>query len=173
LLWLLAAFFAACYSDSAAPDLSSFLKDGRAAVFVFLAPDCPLSQNYTLTLNRLHTEFQDDGIAFYGVVAGEFEKNEIDGFTETYNVNFPVLQDHNFELVDSLGATKTPEAFVVKLDGKTLYKGAIDDWAVELGRHRRIVTRHYLSDVLNHVLNGHEILFSETPAVGCFIERKD
>jgi hypothetical protein len=155
------------------PDLSSFLKDHKAAVFVFLAPDCPLSQNYTLTLNELHSQFQAGGVGFYGVIAGDsFQKNDIDAFVEKYNVKFPMVQDRNFALTDFFGAMKTPEAFVVTQAGVTLYKGAIDNWAVELGQHRQTITQHYLQDVVASFLEGRQIPFHETDAIGCFIERK-
>jgi hypothetical protein len=45
--------------------------DKKAAIFVFLAPDCPLSQNYTLTLNNLAKDFEPKGIGFYGVFSGD------------------------------------------------------------------------------------------------------
>jgi peroxiredoxin len=172
LVCLLAWSLAACQPSAAKPDLSSFLQNKKAAVLVFLAPDCPLSQNYTLTLNQLHAEFQGGGIEIYGLVPGaSFKKGEIDEFTKKYNVAFPVSSDRDLELADFFGATKTPEAFVVTPDGKTLYKGAIDNWAVNLGEHRRIITEHYLRNVLDNVREGRAIPYSETTAIGCFIER--
>ena len=172
LICVVASALAAC-RGATKPDLSLFLKDNKAAVFVFLAPDCPLSQNYTLTLNRLHSEFERKRIGFFGIVAGDgFQKNDIEAFVKQYNVRFPVLPDRNFDLADSFGATKTPEAFVVAPDGKTLYKGAIDNWAVESGQHRSVITDHYLRDVLDNFLKGHRIPYPETTVIGCFIERK-
>ena len=141
-------------------------------MFIFLGPDCPLSQNYTLTLNELDAEFRGRGIRFYGLVPGNaYQKSSVDAFIQEYHITFPVLTDRNFKLADFFGAMKTPEAFVVTADGKTLYKGAIDNWAAELGQHRRVVTAHYLRDILANLVNGHDIRYSETPAVGCFIER--
>ena len=58
LICLLASTLAGCHATVTKPDLSSFLNGHKAVVFVFLAPDCPLSQNYTLTLNELNSSFQ-------------------------------------------------------------------------------------------------------------------
>jgi len=54
---------AAC--TAASSPVASFLQDKKAAVFVFLAPDCPLSQSYTLTLNNLAEDFEPKRVGFY------------------------------------------------------------------------------------------------------------
>ena len=67
---------------------------------------------------------------------------------------------------------KTPEVFAVDSQGKTFYKGAIDNWAPELGQHRAVITEHYLQDALNGLLQHKDLRIKQTEAVGCFIERK-
>lgn len=169
----LACAFAGCRAPAAKPDLSGYLENRKAAVFVFLAPDCPLSQRYTLTLNELHAEFRDDGIGFYGLVAGnDFYQSEIDRFSNEYKLAFPVRQDPDFALADLWGASKTPEAFFVSASGETLYKGAIDNWYEGLGAPRTVITEHYLKDALDNFLLGKDLRHKETAAAGCFIERK-
>jgi hypothetical protein len=61
---------------------------------------------------------------------------------------------------------------VVDSHGKTLYRGAIDNWAVDLGQSRPVITENYLSDVLHSIAQGRDVPVRETKAVGCFIERK-
>jgi hypothetical protein len=149
--------------------ISDYLKDKPAAVFVFLAPDCPLSQNYTLTLNNLRTQFQASGMESYAV----FESDAgVDDFVSTYKLTLPVIRDRDFRLADFFGAMKTPEVFAVDSAGKLFYKGAIDNWAPELGQHRTVITEHYLLDALNAFLQHKDIPVKETKAVGCFIERR-
>src|SRR4029453_2160836 len=99
------ALLAGCNAGAAKPDLSSYLQNGKAAVFIFLAPDCPLSQNYTRTLNELNSDFERHSIRFYSLVAGDsFQQNSIEGFVKEYKVTFPLLRDRTFELADFLGA---------------------------------------------------------------------
>jgi hypothetical protein len=144
----------------------------KGAVFVFLAADCPLSQNYTLTLNRLQAQFQPKGVSFYGVFSGHSsEKKAVDEFVKTYKSNFQVVPDPDFTLADFFGATKTPEAFAVDPKASTFYKGAIDNWAPQLGQHRTVVTEHYLLDALNSLLEGSAVQIRQTEAIGCSIER--
>jgi thiol-disulfide isomerase/thioredoxin len=153
--------------------ITPFLQGKRAAAFIFLSPDCPLSQNYTLTLNNLHKEFVAGGIEFYGVFSGEgASKAGMDDFVATYRVSFPVTLDAESKIADFFGAMKTPEAFLTDAKGQIIYKGAIDNFAPELGQHRTVVTENYLLDALTSVRENKPIKVTQTQAVGCFIERK-
>ena len=148
--------------------IADFLKNKQAAVFVFLAPDCPLSQNYTRTLNELRTQFQPQRVEFYAVFAADAA---VDDFVSHYKITFPVVLDRDFKLADFFGATKTPEVFAVDSNGRGIYKGAIDNWAPELGQHRTVITEHYLLDALNSFVQHEAVRIKQTNAVGCFIER--
>lgn len=140
---------------------------------MFLAPDCPLSRRYTLTLDGLRAQFEADGVRFYGLIAGYyFERKEVEDFVNQYRLNFTVLLDRNMELANLFGATRTPEVFVVDSHGNTLYRGAIDNWAVDFGQYRKVITENYLLDVLETIAQGRDVPVKETKAVGCFIERK-
>jgi thiol-disulfide isomerase/thioredoxin len=147
------------------------LKSNKASVFVFLAPDCPQSQSYTLTLNELDETFRNGRVGFYGVVTGKYGRNEIDGFNSQYQIHFPVLLDPAATLARFFDATVTPEAFVVSPIGKPVYRGAIDNGTPELGQHRTVITEHYLLDALNSFITNGNVPVSNTKPVGCFIER--
>jgi thiol-disulfide isomerase/thioredoxin len=152
------------------PDpIPKLLKNKPGAVFVFLSPDCPLSQNYSPTLNQVRSQFQPNGIEFYAVFAG---KPVVDDFIATYKITFPVLMDSDFRLADFFGATKTPEVFVLDPHGNFIYKGAIDNRAPELGQQRTVITEHYLLDALNSIVQHQTLRLKQTPSVGCFIERR-
>src|SRR5215469_5427890 len=145
---------AACRKPADNP-VAGLLQNKKAAVFVFLAPDCPLSQNYTLTLNNLDKQFETRQIGFYGVFSGDtISKSAMDEFVATYHLSFPVTLDPQAKIADYFGATNTPEAFLTDSSGRTVYKGAIDNWAPELGQHRTVITQHYLLDALESVQAG-------------------
>jgi thiol-disulfide isomerase/thioredoxin len=170
-LYLVLMMSQACTSRSPNP-VTPFLEGKKAAVFVFLATDCPLSQSYTLTLNELSKEYEGSGVRFVGVFSGsEPQKGAVDDFVKTYNLKFQTIKDPDFKLADFLHASKTPEAFLVNSTSQAIYKGAIDDWAPELGLHRTVVTKHYLKDALDSMLSDKPVVIKETQAVGCFIER--
>src|SRR5437870_1959978 len=77
----------------------------------------------------------------------------------------------HFRLTDFLGAGTTPEAVVVDGSGHTVYSGAIDNRAADLGQRRIVITEHYLADALDSVVKGQPVKVKKTNAVGCFIER--
>jgi hypothetical protein len=60
--------------------------------------------------------------------------------------------------------------FLVNSEGQTIYQGAIDNWAPELGQHRTVITEHYLLDSLNGFVRIGRVSVSTTKPVGCFIE---
>ena len=64
----------------------------------------------------------------------------------------------------------TPEVFLTNPEGKTIYQGAIDNRAPELGQHRTVVTEHYLQDALNTFIRTGKVSIRTTKPVGCFIE---
>ena len=90
---------------------------------------------------------------------------------QAYHVGFPELPDADLRLADFLGAGTTPEAVIVDVYGRTVYSGAVDNRATELGQRRFVVTEHYLADVLDSLLKGRTVRVKRTQAVGCFIER--
>jgi peroxiredoxin len=152
-------------------DLSA-ARDNEASVFAFLAPDCPLSQNYTLTLRELADEFAPDGVRVYGVISGGwFDQAEVDEFVRTYALTFPILLDDDFVLADTFDAIVTPEVFTIDGSGRVLYRGAIDNWAGELGQHRTVITEHYLRDALGLIVSGERPEIRATQAIGCYLER--
>lgn len=177
---------AACGADETSPLLSaeldgigvpaidfSEIESNQASVVVFIAPDCPLTINHTLTLNTTAGEFKDSGIEFYGVVAGNwYSDDEIQTFQETYRLQFPIAVDREYRVTDYFGARVTPEVFVVDSGGELLYAGAIDNWVGELGQHRTVTTEHYLRDALEDIAGGSAVEVEAVQAAGCFIERE-
>ena len=96
----------------------------------------------------------------------------MDDFVATYHMGFPVMLDADSKIADFFRATTTPEAFLTDPQGQVLYRGAIDNWAPELGVHRTVITQHYLYDALESVLANRPVQVKKTEPVGCFIERK-
>lgn len=158
-----------CYAQNT--DFEKF--QNQKSVLVFLSPDCPISQKYTLTLKNLHKEFEEKRIHFYAVFAGNYyTDSEIEKFKNKYQLAFNIIRDRNFELVKKTGATITPEVFLLDENLQIVYSGAIDNWYVSLSKKRSVITEHYLKEALTQWLEEREILVKKTEAVGCIIEMK-
>lgn len=80
------------------------------------------------------------------------------------------LYDTEYQLRDYCKATTTPETYLMDANGKIYYSGAIDNWAITLGKQRQVISGHYLVNAINSTLKGEDVELSKTRAVGCIIE---
>ena len=69
-----------------------------------------------------------------------------------------------------LGATKTPQAFVINAAGTTVYRGRINNLFADYGTRRQTVTQHDLRNALDAVLAGKPVSQAVTDAIGCHIQ---
>jgi peroxiredoxin len=144
---------------------------GELMVFVFLSPECPISQQCTITIKTLVTVYGSHGVVFYGVVPGTmYSPEELKDFEKEYGLTFPLLADVDYKLTNALHASITPEVFVVSKDYVIEYSGAIDNAWLALGKRNAHTTAQYLSDALASLSAGEPLVVSSTRAVGCLIE---
>ncbi|MEL7341656.1 MAG: redoxin domain-containing protein [Bacteroidota bacterium] len=143
----------------------------QVSVFFFLAPECPLCENYALTIKNLREQFDPQQVSFYGIFAGEtYTAEEIVQYMARFRLPVKALRDPEYQLTEHFGASVTPEVFVVAPSGNVLYRGKIDNWIASLGKKRPVATRFYLRDAIDASLRGESIAVSKTEAVGCLIE---
>lgn len=157
-------------------DHKAFMLDtmngSRGSLYVFLAPECPLSENYTLTINQLQAQFADSGLRFYAVISGQlFDSAAIGFYANRFPLGLPLLVDTGYYFSDQFKATTTPEAVLLNEKSEVVYQGAIDNWATALTQLTSAPTSNYLKDAINSVLKKQAVKISKTKAVGCFIER--
>ncbi len=143
----------------------------RAVVFVFLGPECPISQRYVPELNRLATGPGTNGVEFFGVLAGQtMTRTQAVAFVKEYAIQFPVLFDEGLALARWLRPTHMPEAFVLKPDGDRLYRGRIDDWYQSPGKPRAVIQHRELRDAMDAARAGKMPRKLYAPPVGCYFE---
>jgi thiol-disulfide isomerase/thioredoxin len=139
-------------------------------VLVFLSPDCPLCRNYTKVLNELAHQYQGK-LTLYGIVPGKtVTAADLQQFSSTYHLAFPLLRDPAKKLTNLIHATITPEAILMNKEGKILYSGLIDNWVIDLGKQRAAPTQQYLKDAVDTCLSGRSVVITRTKAIGCFID---
>lgn len=141
-------------------------------VFIFMSPECPLSENYTKTIKDLSAQFAEKDIGFYFVFPGKFyPRPQIEVFIKRYQLpEQKIIYDPDYLFQKYFSATITPEVFLTDVTGTILYEGAIDNWAITLGNLRQVITEHYLADAIVSVLKNENIKTKKTRAVGCIIE---
>lgn len=139
----------------------------KAVVIVFLSPECPLCKNYLPGLVKLQNANKQ--LNFYGIIPGtSYSLKDINELKNEYGINFDLLTDGNKQLSKYLGATTTPEVFLINKMGAITYSGLIDNWATSLGQKRLVITEKYLEQAIKDQLNGKQT-FKKTIPVGCLI----
>jgi thiol-disulfide isomerase/thioredoxin len=139
------------------------------SLFIFISPECPLSQDYMPLLNELNKKYADK-ISFFGIIPGEaYPADEIRQFSGKYGVQYPLLIDSNMALTKLLFARVTPEVILLNNNNQLIYKGAVNDLLMSLGKRRVKVTSHFLEDAIVESLAGKPASIKRTKAVGCKI----
>ena len=138
-------------------------------VVIFLSPECPLCQNYSLPLNELFKKYAGK-VQFTGVVPGKaYSAAAVSAFTQKYHIGFPVYIDSARAMSTSLKATVTPEVFLLGLDKKVLYYGSVDNWLRYLGKQSARPTVFYLQDAIDQSLAHQPVRIPYNKPVGCLI----
>lgn len=142
-------------------------------VWIFLAPLCPICQDYTHYLNALH-EFWSMEHAGEVELVGWFPNPRV---TDEQVADFRVQYDVKWELSkDTVGwshwleAKWTPEAFLISPEGEVVYRGRVNDLYYALGKHRSVPVNSDLALAVSQALQGAVIDPKETNTIGCPIE---
>ena len=139
------------------------------SLFIFLSPECPLSQNYLPLLNSLKEKYGNT-ISFYGIIPGKaYTAESINEFAATYSIQFSLLIDSSKSLTKYLQARVTPEVILLNDKNLLVYKGAVNDLLVGLGKRRVKAVNEYLKDAIVRSINNEIVSVKRTRAVGCKI----
>ncbi len=142
-----------------------------AEVVLFVATDCPIANSYVPEINRLHEEYSAKGISFLLVYPDPtISQEEIAVHRKEFSLLPPGIPDPEHQQVDRCGATITPEVAVLAESGELLYRGRIDNWYNDYGDRQRAASKKDLRDVLESIAAGESVAYTESAAIGCFIE---
>ncbi|MDO6430200.1 redoxin domain-containing protein [Flavitalea sp. BT771] len=142
---------------------------GKLRLFIFLSPECPLSQNYSGVLNQLYAAYAAD-LQMVGIIPGKtYRQAEVDSFIKKYKIAYPLFIDPLLDLSHYLKASVTPEAILLDTENQLVYKGAIDNWYKTLGKAGARATAHYLRDAIEASSRHQPPSIKRTTAVGCLI----
>jgi peroxiredoxin len=146
--------------------LSDF-KDSKAIVIIFVATECPVSNDYNSRMESIFKKYGQEEIAFLGINSNKAETVEmIKEHAEEKDLTFTILKDEKNIIADMFEASFTPEVYVLNSDFNILYHGRIDN-----ARKESEVETKDLENALNEILAGKEVVKKETKAFGCSIKR--
>ncbi|MGE3820447.1 MAG: redoxin family protein [Isosphaeraceae bacterium] len=141
---------------------------GGVVTLIFYSSECPISNSYSPTLQRLSERFASKPVRFVGVCV-DFDLTDADvlAHAKDFGLSFPVIRDRQGALGIRLGATISPEAFVIDDQGRVRYHGRIDDQFVARRQANANPVTHELRDAIEAVLEGREVAQAHVPAIGC------
>src|SRR5580704_16544818 len=142
---------------------------GKVVVLVFVRTDCPISNRYSPTIQKLSAVHAGKA-AFWLVYPSKSESAEsIRKHGREYGYKIPALRDPQHQLVKESQVEITPEVAVFDANRRLVYHGRIDNLYEDIGRARRVATTHELADAISCALAGKSLAVEATHAVGCYI----
>jgi len=139
----------------------------KAVVLFFVSPYCPTSNTFGPAMKKIAESFGKD-FAFFSIHS-DTSVSDQDRAThaEMMEITHPVLEDSDQALAKKLGATITPEVFVIDAEGAVLYQGRINDLYLGPTQKQQEATRHDLKEALEAIRAGEEVAVAKTEAIGC------
>jgi thiol-disulfide isomerase/thioredoxin len=141
----------------------------QAVVLLFVRTDCPISNRYAPTIQKLNKKFQ--GKVKFWLVYPDADETVVGirSHIAQYHYELPALRDVHHVLVKRADATILPESAVFDPGGNLKYHGRIDNWYEDFGRARPAPTSHELEDAIRATLEGRTVAPDHVGAVGCYI----
>jgi hypothetical protein len=138
----------------------------KGMVLVFLSARCPCSDSHTKLLNQISKKYSQ--FTFVGVHSNADEDLEMaKEYFGGRKMEFTVLHDSDFKLVERFKAVKTPHAFVLNKAEEVLYRGGVTD-----SSQAQKSKRNYLTQALDEINSGLPVSNKSGRALGCAIARK-
>jgi thiol-disulfide isomerase/thioredoxin len=146
-----------------------YANPGKAVVLIFVRTDCPISNRYAPTIQRISAAYAGKA-AFWLVYPDKTESSAaIEKHLHEYGYKLPALHDPQHALVKLGHAQVTPEVAVFDAGGQLVYHGRIDNWYVSFGHARPAPTTHELDDAIQAALKGNKPPVATASGIGCYI----
>ncbi len=145
--------------------------DKPVIALVFLGTECPLARLYASKLTALAREYAERGVILLGIDSNVHDTpTKLAAYANAFHIDFPLLIDQGNALADRLGATRTPEVFVLDAKRVVRYHGRIDDQFI-VGAPRDVARHRELAAALDALLENKEVALPSTDFTGCLIAK--
>jgi peroxiredoxin len=142
---------------------------GKIVVLEWMNPNCPFVQRHYKagTMVKLAKEFAGRDVVWLAVNSTHTSTAADDrAWIKTYNLPYPILDDHAGTVGKLYGARTTPHMFIIDRVGILVYAGAIDDDP----QGSQATPTNYVRQVLTALLTGKSIPVKETKSYGCSVK---
>ena len=142
--------------------LDEALEGHKALVVLFLSTMCPYAKYFAAHIRELDERYGPQGVLFLGVNSNDWESTvEVIEHARKMGFGFPMVKDEGGAIADRLGATATPEAFLIDASGRLRYRGWIKSKQESPDLQRAI----------DAVLEGRPVRRPQTRTFGCAVDR--
>ncbi len=144
---------------------------GRSGVaLIFVGTQCPYSNAFNQVMADLAKEYRAQGVSVVGINSNKTESLEdVKQHAENKGLDFVVLKDEG-RIAEQLGATRTPEVFLLDKQMVVRYHGAIGNSKMPTTNPAQTKADD-LGPALDAVAKGVPVPVAETKAFGCMIKR--
>jgi peroxiredoxin len=139
----------------------------KGAVLLFIATRCPVSNAYNERMEKLAQDYKSKGVTVIGINSNYTEPStDVKKHAGDNHLTFTILKDEGNKIADRLGATRTPEAYILDANNKLVYHGRIDN-----SQRTEGITANDLRDGLDEMIAGKAVTKTGGAAFGCSIKR--
>lgn len=143
------------------------LKGSNGSVLIFISVQCPVSNGYNERMEAMAQAYGKRGINVIGINSNASEgADAVKAHAAEKHFTFAVLKDAGNKVADKLGATRTPEAYLLDANNKLVYHGRIDN-----SKDESQVNSTELRDAMDALLAGKPVAKPTAMAFGCSIKR--
>jgi len=152
--------------------------DAKGFVVIFTCNHCPYAVAYEDRIIELNDEYANKGYPVIAINPNDNDSYPSDSYenmiirAEEKDFTFPYLFDVGQKVYPKYGATRTPHIYLLnKEDGDLIVKyiGAIDNNYQDADA----VTEKFLSNAIDHLLEGNDPDPNFTKAIGCSIKAQN
>lgn len=141
---------------------------GKVVVIDFLSKDCPWSRGAAPNIAELAKSYQGKDVVFLGINSNEgTTADAMAKYAESGSIPYAIAIDTGNKYADTVGATRTPEMYVIDKSGILVYHGAYDNRKSP----EEVGSENYTKNAIDAVLAGKPVAKSEVSAWGCTIKR--
>lgn len=152
----------------------TYLDGAKAALVVFSCNHCPYVKGSDADLTEVIRRFQPQGLKAVSISANDATQYPEDSFEKmqekasALELPHPYLYDETQSVAKAFDAACTPEIYLFNAEGKLVFHGPVNDSP----RDPTKVTRRYLNDAIEAVLDGRSPEKGFISSIGCSIKWK-
>jgi hypothetical protein len=145
-------------------------KDARAIVLIVQGNGCQIIRSLTPDFKSLQEDYARKGVRMMMINANlQDDRASIAKEAQEWDLDMPILQDTAQIIGRSLELTRTGEVLIIDPRSRELvYRGALND-RVDYERQKKNASATYVRDVLDNIIKGRPVAYSEVNGPGCLI----